>query len=97
MVGISHRGDTIIIDSVIERNNWFTALGLVEVRYKPGTRFVLEEGRITGTYPAAFDEETLQRLMGRFQPLLRWLGEHRQDALEQLLPMGKFRYNTSTA
>lgn len=97
MGGIRTEGDTIVIDSIVERNEWFTALGLDEVRYMPGTRFVLEEGRIAGIYPAAFDDETQQRLMERFQPLMNWLGEHRPDALQQLLPGGRFRYDASTA
>ncbi|MDP2470262.1 MAG: nuclear transport factor 2 family protein [Candidatus Palauibacterales bacterium] len=97
MSGIRSDADTILIDSVIERNKWFQALGLVEVRHRAGTRIVLRDGRIAATYPAAFDDETQRRLMDRFQPLLRWLGEHRREALDQLLPGGKFRYDAATA
>ncbi len=97
MAGIRAERDTIVIDVLVERNRWFTALGLDEVRYKSGTRFVLDEGRIDGIYPAAFADETQQRLMERFQPLMDWLGEHRQDVLPQLLPGGRFRYDASTA
>jgi SnoaL-like domain len=97
MTGIRSVGDTIIIDSTIERNQWFRGLGLVEVHYGPGTRIVLKDGRIAGTYPAGFDDQTQQHLMERFQMLVQWISEHRADALDQLLPGQKFRYDAETA
>lgn len=97
MTGIRSDGDTILIDSVVERNKWFQGLGLFEVRYEPGTRIVLQNGRISGTYPAALEAETQQRLMERFQTLLQWMGKHRPDALAELLPGGKFRYDAAAA
>jgi len=97
MAGISADGDTIFIDSLVERNKWFQAIGLPEVRYRSGTRIVLRGGRIVGTYPAPFDDDTQQRLRDRFEALVQWLREYRRDALEQLLPGGKFRYNAASA
>lgn len=97
MTGVRSVGDTIIIDSTIERNRWFKALGLDEVQYGPGTRIVLKDGRIVGTYPAAFDDKTRQHLMGRFQSLVQWISEHRADDLDHLLPGQKFRYDAESA
>lgn len=97
MSGIHAIGDTIIIDSIIERNRFFRALGIDEVRYKPGSRFILRDGRIAGTYAADFDEESLRRLTENFQVVLKWVREHRSNALEQLLPGGKFRQDAASA
>lgn len=97
MAGIRALGDTILVDSLVERSRWFQAIGLAEVRYRPGTRMVLYEGRIAATRPAAFEEETRQRLTARFQAFMQWLGQHHPEAGAQLLPGGQFRYDAASA
>lgn len=97
MSGVRAEGDSILIDSVVERNKWFQALGLSEARFRPGTTMVLRDGRIVGVYPAGFDVDTQRRFIERFEVLAQWLHENRQDALEQLLPGGKFRYDAASA
>jgi SnoaL-like protein len=97
MDSISAEGDTIVVDSVIERNKWFQAIGLSEARFQPGTRMVLKDGRIVGTYPAAFDAETQKRVAAGFERIVRWLRQYRPEALERLLPGGKFKYDAASA
>lgn len=97
MDAISAEGDTIRVDLVIERNRWFQALGIAEVRHKPGTRLVLRDGLIRGTYPAAFEDATQRRVADRFGQLVEWLSANRPDVLERLLPGGKFRYDAASA
>jgi len=97
MSAIHSDGDTIVVDSVTERNRWFQAIGLAEVRHRPGTRIVLRDGRILGTYPAAFDDETQKRLIERFELLIHWLVENRPETMDQLMPGGKFRYDAASA
>ena len=97
MDGITAHGDTVMIGSVVERNRWFQAIGIAEARFKPGTRLVLRNGRIVGTYPAAFDDQTQVRLTEQFQRVVAWLSAERPGALEELLPGGKFRYAAESA
>jgi hypothetical protein len=96
MDAVRAEGDAIIVDSVIQRNKLFQAIGLSEVRHKPGTRIVLRNGLIVGTYPASFDDEIQKRVMEQFEPLLGWLSMHRPDAFE-LLAGGKSRLDASSA
>ncbi len=97
MEGISIDGDALVIDKVIERNQWFEGLGVSEAHYRPGTRLVLRDGRILGTYPARFHEETRSQVFAEFEHLLQWLSVNRADARERLLPGGKFRYDAPSA
>lgn len=97
MEGISADGDTILIESIVERNKWFQAIGLAEARHKPGTRIVLREGRILGIYPAAFDDGTQSRVIEQLDRVVGWLSANRPDTLERLLPGGKFRYDAASA
>lgn len=97
MDAISVDGDTIVVDSIIERNKLFEAIGVSESRYRPGTRIVFRGGRISGTYPATFDDETQKRVAEGFRSPVRWLASNRPSALEQLLPGGKFRYDAASA
>ena len=97
MYGIHAVNDTIFVDTVIERNKWFKAIGVNEVRYRPGTKFVFRNGLISGTYPATFDENTQQQLKIRYGKLMRWLRKYRPDVLQQLFPKGEYHHNTATA
>lgn len=97
MEQISTDGDTIHIDRIVERNKWFEGLGIPEVRYQPGTRMVLRDGRILGTYVSGFDKETEMLVGERFPRLMHWLSTDRPDALQSLLPGGKFRYDAASA
>lgn len=97
MSAINSNGDTIFVDSVTERNKWFQAMGLAEVRYQPGTKIVLRDGQIIGTYPATFDEATLRQFTRVFERLMQWLATQRPEALAQLLPEGRFKYDAASA
>ncbi len=97
MAGIHAKGDTIFIDSITEKNKWFEAFGVKEVHYGPGTRIVLRNGLIKGTYPGPFDREIQERLRKRFQIFLGWVGENHPDVMQQLMPGGKFLHNAASA
>lgn len=43
MEGISEAGQTLTIETVRERNEWFHSPGVLEVYYVPGTRLALAE------------------------------------------------------
>ena len=97
MSDISIDGDTILINTVIERNKFFQSMGVTDVRYQPGTRFVLRNERIVGTYPAAISEESLNKGRKEYQNLIQWLSTNRPNTLERLMPNGKFRYDAASA
>lgn len=97
MQGIRLEGNTLWVERVVERNRFFQALGLDQVRYGPGTRFVLREGLIAGLYPAQQSEEDLARGRAAYQRLMDWLAADRPDALQRLLPGGKMRYDAESA
>jgi ketosteroid isomerase-like protein len=90
-------GDTVVIDTIVERNKWFEAIGVSETRYKPGTRLVLRDGRIAGTYLSGFDERTHSRVVEGFGRLIQWLSANRPEAQNRLLPNGMFRYDAESA
>lgn len=90
-------GDTVVIDTIVERNKWFEAIGVSETRYRPGTRLVLRDGRIAGTYLSGFDEQTLSLVVEGFGRLMQWLSANRPDAQNRLLPNGMFRYDAASA
>jgi len=97
MSDISMNGDTILINSITERNKFFLFLGIPEVRYQPGTRFVLRNGLIAGTYPSALTEESLKKGVEKYERLIQWLSANRPDTLERLMPGGKLTYNGANA
>lgn len=97
MRDIHMEGDTIRVDTIIESNRFFEALGLPEVRYQPGTRFVLRDGLIAAVHAADLDEETLRRGLPAYQRLMAWLAANRPDDLARLMPDGKFRYDAESA
>jgi hypothetical protein len=58
---------------------------------------VFQQGRIVGTYVSGFDDETRSRLIDQFGRLVEWLSVNRPDALDRLLPEGRFRYDAASA
>jgi len=97
MEGVTVDGDTISIEHVIERNRLFKALGVSEVRYQPGTRFVLRDRRVSGVYPSRFTPEIEVRVGKEFGELIEWMSKNRPQDYERLLPKGKFRYDGASA
>lgn len=97
MQGIQATRDVLTVDSLVERNMWFAALGIREVRLRPGTRFVLRGGLIAGIYPAAFSEVSERELEEKLPLLVSWLSRTRPNVKELLLPGGKFRYDRERA
>jgi hypothetical protein len=97
MRGISIVGDTIIVDTVFERSKFFQALGMSYVRYEPGTRIVLRNGLIVGTYPAKVSEESQARGSAKYEDLMKWMSINRSEDMERLMPGGKFRHDAENA
>lgn len=95
--GVSVEGDSLLIEQIVERNRFFAALGLAEVHYQPGSRFVIRNGLLSGIYPARFTAETEARLVEQFGQLFGWLSANRPHDAQRLLPNGKFRYDGAAA
>ncbi|RMG68240.1 MAG: nuclear transport factor 2 family protein [Calditrichaeota bacterium] len=97
MGGIHQKGDTIVVDAIVEKNAFFQALGVDSVRYRPGTRFVLRGGKIALTAVAPLDEASRNAGLPAFLVFKSWLAQHFPDTLQHLLPGGRFRYNAQSA
>lgn len=95
--GIREIGDTIFIERVVEKNLFFSNLGIPAIHYLPGTRFVRNQNRISGVYPAPFDTASEARVVEVFGRILPWLSANRPDDFRRLLPDGKFQYDAGRA
>lgn len=97
MEGIRVEGEAVIIEKVVERNKWFEGLGLAEVRFRPGTRLMVRDGLISGTYVTGFEEVSHSQFVDGFGRLVGWLSKQRPEMMDRLLPDGRFRYDEARA
>ncbi|KPJ82563.1 MAG: hypothetical protein AMJ58_00835 [Gammaproteobacteria bacterium SG8_30] len=85
------------IASAVEHNRLLRALGVEEVRYRPGTRFKLRGQLIQGIYVPGLDEPSRQAVDAALGPVIAWLQEIDPATLERLMPGGEFRYDAASA
>lgn len=90
-------GDTIFVNKIIERNDWFKNMGVDSIVYNPGTRIILKNGLIKALIPSPFLQESRERLMTRLQMFVNWAKTVEPEVLKSLLPDGKFAYKKDNA
>ncbi|GBD87937.1 hypothetical protein BMS3Abin03_01871 [bacterium BMS3Abin03] len=91
------RGDTLIVNSIIERNDLFKNMGIDSVVYNPGTRIVFKDGLIKAIKPSPLLQESRERIINKLQMFMNWAKLVRPDELKVLLPDGKFIYKKKNA
>ena len=90
-------GDTLIVNSIIERNDWFRNLGIDSIVYNPGTTIIFENGKIKSVTPSPLIQDSRQSIMNKLQMFMNWAKIVHPDVLQTLLPNGKFVYNKESA
>ena len=66
-------GDTVIVGSVVERNDLLRLLGLPDVHYLPGTRLVFKKGLIQRFEASRLDQKQWREMRDSFAALMTWL------------------------
>lgn len=97
MEGIFQKGDTIFVDTIVERSRFFKAMGISEIYYQSGTKIVLKNGLISQTYPAKFHQKSIEKISEQFSKVKQWLERNQPDLLNHLMPEGKIIQNAQTA
>ncbi len=92
----SWAGDTLVVGPGVERNAWFSGVGIDSIRYGAGTRFVFEGDRIKGVYPSALEPESLEAFQTRVGAFLGWAQTNAPE-VEELAPGGLFTYDRESA
>jgi ketosteroid isomerase-like protein len=95
--GATRDGDDLVLGAIVERNAFFAAVGVPEVRYLPGTRMTLRDGLVARTVPAALEPESQERLRRAVSEAVAWLRAHRPAELEIWMPGGHFRHGADSA
>ncbi len=90
-------GDTLVAGSVTERSDWFRLLGIPEVTYEPGTRFIFSQGRIVRVVPAPYSAGSEFEIARKLPPFVRWAAARHPDRLKAIMPDGKFLYTGQAA
>ena len=90
-------GDTIIVGTIIERNNWFSHAGIKRIVYRPGTRLIFKEGKIFKITVAAMTEESINDLSDMFNAFFLWASENHPEEMQQLMPGGQFEFSEQKA
>jgi ketosteroid isomerase-like protein len=95
--GFTVRGDTVIAASASEFNDLFDRLGVGEIDYAPGVRFVVKKGLITRVFPSIPDSASQARIRKAFAGFLTWGMPRHPQEIRGLLPGGKFAYSKANA
>jgi hypothetical protein len=82
------QGDTIIIGTIIERNNWYSHGGIRQVEYQPGSMFIFREGKIFKIRSSDMTVESQQLIQDMFRNFLAWAQENKPGELARLMPNG---------
>lgn len=78
------RGDTVIANSVIERNDMLRLLGVPEIHYLPGTRVVFKKGLIQRIEVTRFLQEEWSAMRTDFSNLMAWLQTAHPELLQDI-------------
>jgi len=95
--GIRVLGDTVFIDSLTERNDFFRLLGISEVRYLPGTRLIFDGGQIEKVQSAQIRPEDMQATSENIEQVLEWLRVPHPELSSEIESGALFQYNAETA
>jgi hypothetical protein len=94
--GLVVRGDTVIANAVVERNDLLRLLGVPEVRYLPGTRVVFSKGKIQRVETSRLDQKDWRAMRDGFVALMNWL-QTTHPELQQEVQSGRLSGNNATA
>ncbi len=94
--GLVVRGDTVVVSSVVERNDLLRLLGLPEVHYLPGTRFVFRKGRIQMIETTRLDQREWRAMRDSFAALMNWVQSKHPELLKEM-DSGRLSGNNATA
>jgi len=89
-------GDTVIINSVVERNDLLRLLGVEEMHYLPGTRVVFENGLIKKIEASRLDQKDWRTMRDNFSALMNWLQTTHPELLKEI-GSGRLAGNNATA
>lgn len=95
--GFTEHGDTVAVESTTESSDLFRLLGIGEIHYEPGVRFVVENGLITRLLPTPPDSASQKRIREAFGAFLTWGMPRHAEEIRTLLPGGKFSYSKENA
>jgi hypothetical protein len=83
-------GDTIKVGTIIERNRWFKRANIDKVEYRPGSRFIFQDGKIIEIRLTEMTIESQAEVANMFQEFITWAQQERPSMVRQLMPNGKF-------
>lgn len=84
------RGDTLIANSVVERNDFFHLAGLPEVHYAPGTRLIFRNGLIEKMEVSGLIDEDQKSFNDFFSGLMAWMRVKHTDQVQGFLESTNF-------
>ena len=90
---IESHGDTAFCN-LTETNEWLKTAEIGEAYY--GVKFIFKDGLIKHLR-AETKPETQLAFSQVLSPLMKWANENKVDALEEMMPEGKFIYNAENA
>jgi len=94
--GLAVRGDTVVVNSVVERNDLLRLLGLSEVHYLPGTRVVFRKGLIQSIETSRLDQREWRAMRDSFAALMNWVQAKHPELLKEI-GSGRLSGNNATA
>ncbi|MBN1504051.1 MAG: hypothetical protein JW952_03210 [Candidatus Eisenbacteria bacterium] len=94
--GLVVRGDTVIVNSVIERNELLRLLDVPEMHYLPGTRVLFQDGMMRGIQTARLDQRDWRTMRDNFAALMNWLRTTHPELLNEI-ESGRLSGNNATA
>jgi len=95
--GARYEGEDLVLGTIVERNALFEALGIEAVRYLPGTRMRLRDGKVARTQAAELTPPTAAAVSRALGDALAWLERYRPAELARRMPGGRFRYEAASA
>ncbi|KPJ90710.1 MAG: hypothetical protein AMS18_10205 [Gemmatimonas sp. SG8_17] len=95
--GLRVLADTVIIDSLTERNDFFRLMGIPEVRYLPGSRLVYRAGQIQKVQSAQILPADMEATSAAIERVLEWLHTAHPELGAEIESGALFHYNAETA
>lgn len=94
--GLVVRGDTVLVNSVVERNDLLRLLGVPEVHYLPGTRVVFANGLVQRIETSKLDQREWRAMRDGFAALMNWVQTSHPELLREIAS-GRLSGNNATA
>ncbi len=91
------RGDTVFVNSLVERNDWFRLSGIGEVRFLPGTKMIFRDDLIRTIETATIVPEDEQAVTDSVNAMMEWLRWSHPELAPDVQDGTLFRYNAKNA